>query len=50
MKTETIQRGPPNLRAEDEEASPIDDQHVPAHKGFREKYFAGFNTKSADTP
>ncbi|KAF8495862.1 tRNA guanosine-2'-O-methyltransferase [Gautieria morchelliformis] len=46
VKTEVLDRGPPDLRVRNSEAGP---QHVPAHKDFREKYFAGFN-KPADTP
>jgi tRNA (guanine10-N2)-methyltransferase len=50
VKTESIERGPPNLRGN---AGGVDSSsnHVPAHKDFREKYFAGFNNvKATDIP
>ncbi|KAF8513155.1 tRNA guanosine-2'-O-methyltransferase [Hysterangium stoloniferum] len=40
VKSESIDREPPDLRVRSED---IDDKHVPAHKDFREKYFAGFS-------
>ena len=45
VKTEDVDRGLPDLRVRGEEAL---EEYAPAHKDFREKYFAGFN-RSTET-